>query len=110
MAPIFGFTKAKNFSFAKITNLQGESFPLECARSCSRSTALLRTNHQYRRRKNGRDSNQLRAPLDAVINLLGLGLGQPPEQWTLAFFGEKVNVLVKLPEGSEALIDGETGR
>lgn len=38
-----------------------------------------------------------------VIDVLGLGLGQPPEQWTLAFFGEKVNVLVKLPEGSEAL-------
>jgi hypothetical protein len=44
-----------------------------------------------------------------VIDLLGLGLGQPPEQWTLAFFGEKVNVLVKLPEGSEAPIDGVTG-
>jgi CubicO group peptidase (beta-lactamase class C family) len=44
-----------------------------------------------------------------VIDVLGLGLGQPPEQWTLAFFGEKVNVLVKLPEGREALIDGETG-
>ena len=24
-----------------------------------------------------------------VINLLGLGLGQPHEQWTLAFFGER---------------------
>jgi hypothetical protein len=44
-----------------------------------------------------------------VIDLLALGLGQPPEQWTLAFFGKKLNVFVKFPEGNEALIDGETG-
>ena len=44
-----------------------------------------------------------------VINWLVLGLAQQPEQWTLTFFGEKLNVLVNVPEGGQILIDGDTG-
>jgi hypothetical protein len=45
-----------------------------------------------------------------VIDRLLVGQGQPPEQWTLTFFGEKLNVLARLGEGRQILIDGETGR
>jgi CubicO group peptidase (beta-lactamase class C family) len=44
-----------------------------------------------------------------VIDRLVLGQGEPPEQWTLMFFGEKLKVLGKLAEGREILIEGETG-
>ena len=44
-----------------------------------------------------------------VIDRLVVGQGQPPEQWTLTFFGEKLNVLVNLAEGRQILIDGEAG-
>ena len=44
-----------------------------------------------------------------AIERLVLGLGQPSERWTLTFFGEKLNVLGKLAEGREILIDGEMG-
>jgi len=44
-----------------------------------------------------------------VIDRLVLGLGQPPEQSTLTFFGEKLNVLINITEGGQILIDGETG-
>jgi hypothetical protein len=43
-----------------------------------------------------------------VIDWLVLGLGQQPQRSTLTFFGEKLNVLVNLPEGGQILIDGET--
>ena len=44
-----------------------------------------------------------------VIDRLVVGQGQPPEQWTFTFFGEKLNVLVNLAEGRQILIDGEAG-
>jgi CubicO group peptidase (beta-lactamase class C family) len=44
-----------------------------------------------------------------VIDRLVLGLGQPPEQTTFTFFGEKLNVLINITEGGQILIDGETG-
>ncbi|MGA8660257.1 MAG: serine hydrolase [Chthoniobacterales bacterium] len=44
-----------------------------------------------------------------AIERLVLGLGEPAERWTLTFFGEKLNVLGKLAEGREILIEGEMG-
>ena len=44
-----------------------------------------------------------------VIDRLVLGLGQPPERWTLTFGGEKLNVRADIPERPEISIDGETG-
>jgi hypothetical protein len=44
-----------------------------------------------------------------VIDRLVLGLGQPPERWTLTFDGEKLNVRGKIGERPEISIDGETG-
>ena len=44
-----------------------------------------------------------------VIDRLVLGLGQPPERWTLTFGGEKLNVRANIPERPEISIDGETG-
>jgi CubicO group peptidase (beta-lactamase class C family) len=43
-----------------------------------------------------------------VIDRLVLGLGQPPERWTLTFGGEKLNVRANIPERPEVSIDGET--
>jgi hypothetical protein len=43
------------------------------------------------------------------INRLILGLGNPAQQWTLRFDGEKLNVGVTLPYGSEISIEGKTG-
>jgi CubicO group peptidase (beta-lactamase class C family) len=43
-----------------------------------------------------------------VIDRLVLGLGQPPERWTLTFGGEKLNVRANIPERPEISIDGET--
>ena len=51
----------------------------------------------------GMDSKEL------AIDWLVLGLGQPPEQWTLTFEAEKLNVRVNIPEGPEISIDSETG-
>ncbi len=44
-----------------------------------------------------------------VIDRLVLGLGQPPERWTLTFGGEKLNVRANIPERPDISIDGETG-
>jgi hypothetical protein len=44
-----------------------------------------------------------------VIDRLVLGLGQPPERWTLTFGGDKVNVRAKIGERPEVSIDGKTG-
>jgi len=44
-----------------------------------------------------------------VIDRLVLGLGQPPERWTLTFDGEKLNVRGEIGERPEISIDGETG-
>ena len=44
-----------------------------------------------------------------AIERLVLGLGEPAERWTLTFFGEKLNVLGKLAEGREILVEGEMG-
>jgi hypothetical protein len=44
-----------------------------------------------------------------VIDRLILGDGQPAERWTLAFDGEKLNVRVKLGDGSEISMDSEPG-
>ena len=44
-----------------------------------------------------------------LIERLGLGQGEPPEQWTLTFFGGKVNLLAKFPERGEVFIEGQTG-
>jgi hypothetical protein len=45
-----------------------------------------------------------------VIDRLILGDGQPAERWTLAFDGEKLNVRIKLGDGSEFSMDSEPGR
>jgi CubicO group peptidase (beta-lactamase class C family) len=44
-----------------------------------------------------------------VIDRLVLGLGQPPERWTLTFDGEKLNVRANIPDRPELSIDGKTG-
>jgi hypothetical protein len=44
-----------------------------------------------------------------VIDRLVLGLGQPPERWTLTFGGEKLNVRANIPERPEISVDGQTG-
>jgi hypothetical protein len=43
-----------------------------------------------------------------VIDRLVLGLGQPPERWTLTFGGEKLNVRANIPERPEISVDGQT--
>jgi CubicO group peptidase (beta-lactamase class C family) len=44
-----------------------------------------------------------------VIDRLVLGLGAPPERWTLTFDGEKLNVRANIPDRPEISIDSETG-
>jgi hypothetical protein len=44
-----------------------------------------------------------------VIDGLVVGLGQPPERWTLTFGGEKLNVRANIPERPEISVDGQTG-
>ena len=44
-----------------------------------------------------------------LIERLCLGEGEPPEQWTLSFFGTRVNLLARFPEGQETFIEGEAG-
>jgi hypothetical protein len=44
-----------------------------------------------------------------LMERLVLGLGEPPEQWTLSFFGTRVNLLARFPEGQETFIEGEAG-
>jgi hypothetical protein len=44
-----------------------------------------------------------------VIDRLVLGLGAPPERWTLTFAGEKLNVRANIPDRPEISIDSETG-
>jgi CubicO group peptidase (beta-lactamase class C family) len=44
-----------------------------------------------------------------VIDRLVLGLGAPPERWTLTFAGEKLNVRANIPDRPEMSIDSETG-
>lgn len=44
-----------------------------------------------------------------VINWLMLGLGNRAERWILTFDGEKLNVHLKLWDGKEISLDGETG-
>jgi CubicO group peptidase (beta-lactamase class C family) len=43
-----------------------------------------------------------------LVERLAVGQGEPPEKWTLMFFGEKLNVLAKLPEAGEISIQGQT--
>jgi hypothetical protein len=35
--------------------------------------------------------------------------GEPPERWTLMFFGEKLNLLAQFPEAQDIFIEGQTG-
>jgi len=44
-----------------------------------------------------------------LMERLGLGQGEPSEQWTLMFFGGKLNLLAKFPEGEEIYIEGQAG-
>ena len=44
-----------------------------------------------------------------LLERLGLGQGEPPEQWTLVFFGGKLNLLAKFPESGEIYIEGQAG-
>jgi CubicO group peptidase (beta-lactamase class C family) len=44
-----------------------------------------------------------------VIDRLVLGLGAPPERWTLTFDREKLNVRANIPDRPELSIDGKTG-
>src|SRR5260370_23545382 len=45
-----------------------------------------------------------------LIERLGLGVGEPPERWTLTFFGGKVYLQAKFPENDEIYIEGQAGR
>jgi CubicO group peptidase (beta-lactamase class C family) len=44
-----------------------------------------------------------------LLERLELGQGEPPEQWTLMFFGEKLSLLAQFPEGNEIFIEGQAG-
>jgi len=44
-----------------------------------------------------------------VIERRLMGMGQPPEQWTLTFNGNKLNVSFKFADRPEITADGETG-
>jgi hypothetical protein len=41
---------------------------------------------------------------------LGLGQGEPAEEWTLMFFGGKLNLFAKFPERGGIYIEGQAGR
>jgi hypothetical protein len=45
-----------------------------------------------------------------VIDRLAIGLGQPPERWTLTFGGNRLKVRVKFDDWPEMTAQGETGR
>jgi hypothetical protein len=44
-----------------------------------------------------------------LIERLELGQGEPPERWTLMFFGEKLNLLAQFPGAQDIFIEGEAG-
>jgi hypothetical protein len=44
-----------------------------------------------------------------VIDRLVIGMGQPPERWTLTFDGNKLNLRVKFDDWPEMAAEGETG-
>jgi hypothetical protein len=44
-----------------------------------------------------------------LLERLDLGQGEPPERWTLMFFGEKLNVVAEFPESDRILIQGQAG-
>jgi hypothetical protein len=44
-----------------------------------------------------------------LIERLELGQGEPPERWTLMFFGEKLSLLAQFSEAQDIFIEGENG-
>jgi len=44
-----------------------------------------------------------------LLERLGLGQGEPPERWTLIFFGGKLNLVAKFPGSEEVYIEGQAG-
>lgn len=44
-----------------------------------------------------------------LMERLVLGLGEPPEEWTLMFSGGTLNLSAKFPENRELYIEGQAG-